>query len=148
MGHRGPPRLVYALAAFNGQLVAGGRLTTAGGSAGNGVVAWNGSSRSSLGGGMGGTPPYVNALTVCNGQLVAAGWFTSAGGVPCNFIARWGLTGDINADAHVDVVDLLSLAGSWARSAGDPGFDSACDLNNNGGVDVVDLLLLADNWGR
>ena len=58
------------------------------------------------------------------------------------------LVGDINGDGHVDVVDLLILAGSWATQTGQPGFDPACDLNSDGSVDVIDLLILADDWGK
>ena len=55
--------------------------------------------------------------------------------------------GDVNGDGHVDVVDLLLLAGSWGRSQGQAGYDLRCDPNNDGYVDVVDLLILADDWG-
>lgn len=55
--------------------------------------------------------------------------------------------GDLNGDWHVDAADLLILAGSWGRSAGEPGFVTACDLNDDSRVNVVDLLILADNWG-
>ena len=57
------------------------------------------------------------------------------------------MPGDINGDWHVDVIDLLCLAGSWAKSTGQPGFDPRCDLNSDGVVNVIDLLILADNWG-
>lgn len=55
--------------------------------------------------------------------------------------------GDVNRDGHVDVADLLLLAGSWAKTTGQAGFNATCDLNNDGSVNVIDLLLLADNWG-
>lgn len=55
--------------------------------------------------------------------------------------------GDINRDGAVNTLDLLAVAGSWAKRTGDSGFDARCDLNGDAGVDVVDLLLLADNWG-
>ena len=62
-------------------------------------------------------------------------------------IVTTSIAGDITGDGHVDMVDLLSLAGSWGKSTSQPGFDDRCDLNNDGVVDVVDLLCLADNWG-
>lgn len=60
--------------------------------------------------------------------------------------ASAAITGDINADGYVDVLDQIILASSWAKSTGQPDFDPRCDLNSNGSVNVVDLLLLADNW--
>ncbi len=79
---------VYALTVLpNGDLVAGGWFTSAGGVPANRIARWDGSSWSTLGSGMNGT---VRALTVLpNGDLVAGGLFTSAGGVPANRVARW-----------------------------------------------------------
>jgi hypothetical protein len=87
----GPPD-VSALIVYNGQLVAGGVFTTAGGVACSAVASWDGSSWHPLGSGMGTTGAYaasVTALTVFNGQLVAGGLFTTAGGTACNCIASW-----------------------------------------------------------
>ena len=56
--------------------------------------------------------------------------------------------GDVNADNHVDVNDLLVMAATWGKSTGQAGYNAACDLNADGSVDVVDLLILADNWGK
>ena len=56
--------------------------------------------------------------------------------------------GDIDGDGHVDVADLLVLASSWAKTTGQPGFNTVCDLNSDGSVNVIDLLYLADNWGK
>ncbi len=55
--------------------------------------------------------------------------------------------GDINADGHVDVADMLILAASFGRTAGQPGFNSACDLNKDTKVDVSEVLILAHDWG-
>jgi hypothetical protein len=41
-----------------------------------------------------------------------------------------GLTGDISGDGHVNVADLLILAGSWAKNTGQPDLSPACDLNS------------------
>src|SRR4030095_8157977 len=63
---------VYALATLpNGDLVAGGHLTTAGGVSANYIARWNGTSWSALGSGTNGN---VYALTTLpNGDLVAGG---------------------------------------------------------------------------
>ncbi len=57
------------------------------------------------------------------------------------------LLGDVDGDGHVDVVDLLYLADSWGKVAGETGFNPLCDFNADDSVDVSDLLMLADNWG-
>ncbi len=58
------------------------------------------------------------------------------------------MTGDINRDDSVDVIDLLMLAGAWNTTQNDPNWDPRCDLNDDGAVNVMDLLLLANNWTR
>ncbi|HEU4419518.1 MAG TPA: hypothetical protein VFT55_11310, partial [Planctomycetota bacterium] len=93
-----PSPSVIALTALpNGDLVAGGRFTTAGGVSANNIARWNGTSWSALGSGMTVTWPYggatVDALTTLpNGDLVAGGCFTTAGGVSADRIARWNGT--------------------------------------------------------
>jgi hypothetical protein len=75
----------------NGQLVAAGSFTPAGGGASlGGVVAWNGAVWSSVGGGI---PGEVATLaTMPNGDLLAGGTFPSAGGVAATNVARWNGT--------------------------------------------------------
>ncbi len=99
---------VYALTTWDpdgsgpqpAQLVAGGRLTTAGGSTVNRIARWDGSAWQPFGTGMDGSTsgsPSVRALTTWDpdgsgpqpAQLVAGGGFTTAGGVTVNRIARW-----------------------------------------------------------
>ena len=57
------------------------------------------------------------------------------------------VAGDMTGDGHVDIADLLTLAGSWGSSLGQGGYTSRADLNGDNTVDVVDLLILADSWG-
>ncbi|MBX9736269.1 MAG: hypothetical protein K2X32_05030 [Phycisphaerales bacterium] len=78
----------------NGNLVAGGEFTTAGGVVVNGIATWNGSAWSALSTGVSQQfPASVNALvTLPNGDLVAGGNFTSAGGTSARSIARWNGT--------------------------------------------------------
>ncbi len=56
--------------------------------------------------------------------------------------------GDINADGHVDVIDLLWLIAAFGTYAGDPAYDPRCDFNNDAAVDVIDLLYMIDNFGK
>ncbi len=57
------------------------------------------------------------------------------------------VTGDIDGDGHVDVVDLLFFVDSFGLVLGDRGYDPKCDLNHDGSVDVIDLLTMVENWG-
>lgn len=54
------------------------------------------------------------------------------------------LTGDINNDGYVNVVDLQRLVAKWASG---PNYQGPEDLNKDGYVNVGDLQLLVANWG-
>jgi hypothetical protein len=85
---------VFALAIYNGNLIAGGIFDSAGGQPSNSIAQWNGSSWSSLGGGIG-LGIYRNAVTVLavyNGNLITGGIIDSAGGKPANNVAEWNGT--------------------------------------------------------
>lgn len=79
----------------NGDIIAGGRFTSAGGVSCNFIARWNGTAWSALGNGLsfGAATPDVGGLAALpNGDLIAAGWFAMAGGVAANHIARWNGT--------------------------------------------------------
>ena len=77
---------VHALIVHNGELVAGGIFSQAGGQPANGIARWNGTSWQPLGTG---TTGGVYALVSYNGDLIAGGRFYSIGGVNTGQIARW-----------------------------------------------------------
>src|SRR2546422_8285910 len=83
---------VSALAVSGSDVYAGGRFTTAGGSAANSIAKWDGSSWTALGSGMpgnGGEPtPSVSALAVSGRDVYAGGDFTAAVGSTANYIAK------------------------------------------------------------
>jgi trimeric autotransporter adhesin len=81
--------VVAALVAMpNGELVAAGKFTTAGGIATGSIARWNGTNWAPLGTGIGNGS--VQALAVLpNGDLIAGDDFTLAGGVAVNNVARW-----------------------------------------------------------
>jgi hypothetical protein len=54
---------------------------------------------------------------------------------------------DTNGDGLCDVVDLLTLVGTFGLYSGDPGYDASADFNGDNTVDVVDLLTLVDYFG-
>jgi hypothetical protein len=82
---------VYALAEYDGKLIAAGNFATAGGVSAGNIAAWDGSSWSPLGSGVsdGSNTGTVLALAVYDGKLIAGGGFTTAGGSPANSIAAW-----------------------------------------------------------
>ncbi len=99
-----PGDLITSLAVFQGQLVAGGYFTSAGGLPASGVAAWDGTSWRSLGSGV--SPeifcgcwqtcdPYPQVLALAaydddsGPSLIVAGMFRTAGGLPANGLARW-----------------------------------------------------------
>lgn len=118
---------VIALAVLpNGDLVAAGHFTTAGGVGANNIARWNGMTWSPLGAG---TDSEVYSLVVLNnGDLVAAGDFVTAGGVTVNHIARWngaawssfgsGVDGRVYALARLPNGDLVAGGEFW--NSGDP----------------------------
>ena len=77
----------------SGGLVAGGTFTVAGGTQVNGIARWDGSTWTSLGGGLfsgRGENQQVNAVVVLpDGDIVAAGLFSVPGSTPLKNIARW-----------------------------------------------------------
>lgn len=84
---------VVALAVWNGQLIAAGGFTTAGGQTVNRIARWDGSAwHPFTSGGQIGVGPLhqpVYALVVWNGDLIVGGSFHTAGGQTVNQIARW-----------------------------------------------------------
>jgi len=90
-GLNGPVKCVLALP--NGDLVAGGDFTTAGGTTVNRIARWDGTNWNAMGSGMslssGGSASVYDMTLMPNGDIVAGGMFTHANGVPCNSVARW-----------------------------------------------------------
>jgi hypothetical protein len=79
---------VYAVGvAGNGDVIAGGSFTMAGGVPAANVARWDGSAWAALGSG---TDGFVFSLaTLPNGDVLAGGEFTTAGGVASPRLARW-----------------------------------------------------------
>jgi hypothetical protein len=84
---------VHALARMpNGDVIVGGAFAQAGGVPASNIARWNGSTWTSVGGGIGGTSflTRVDALLVrSTGELVAGGTFTSAGAASVSNVAQW-----------------------------------------------------------
>jgi hypothetical protein len=147
---------VYALTTLrNGDLVAGGSFTSAGGVGANFIARWNLATEqwAPMGTGMGGgSPRTVWALTTLpNNDLVAGGEFTTAGGVVAPYIARWGCIAtcddiDFNNNTvfpeDADVIDFFNVLAGGDCSPGNTCND--IDFNNNTvfpeDADVIDFF--------
>ncbi len=97
--------------------------------------------------------PWFIAPTVTSVQQAEMGFLVAVddgkGGQATDTVnVRVYMTGDINQDDGVNVIDLLMLAGAWNTTQNDPNWDLRCDLNDDGAVNVLDLLTLANNWTR
>lgn len=86
----GMNNIVYALAAGQGELFAGGWFTSAGVNSAARVARWNGTNWSALGFGVGGGDNSVYALGLDSWSLYVGGGFTNAGGKASLQIARYG----------------------------------------------------------
>lgn len=83
---------IFAVAVYNGQLIAGGIFDSAGGEACSKIARWDGTKWWALGSGTSGgfyNLGVVRALTVFNGELIVGGYFALAGGNPAVGIAKW-----------------------------------------------------------
>jgi len=78
---------VYALAEYDGKLIAGGSFTSAGGNPAGGVASWDGA-WTALGSGVP-TTKYVKTLKVHGADLFAGGNFTTIGGISSPYLAKW-----------------------------------------------------------
>lgn len=57
------------------------------------------------------------------------------------------VTGDLNGDGHVNILDVAVAAGAFGTRTGDPTFNLDADVNGDGLVDVFDLVAIAINFG-
>src|SRR5690606_6787394 len=81
---------VAALAVYNGELIAGGDFTQAGGKTVNYIARWDGTEwQPFVSDGQIGTNSYVYAFTIYQGDLIVGGNFSAAGGQTAWYIARW-----------------------------------------------------------
>ena len=88
IGQPGINAAVYSLASLpNGEIIAGGAFTSAGGVPANRIARWDGATWHALGDGMNGL--VLSLQVMPNGDVIAAGSFTLAGGEPADRIARW-----------------------------------------------------------
>ncbi|MBL8724206.1 MAG: hypothetical protein JNK49_09175 [Planctomycetes bacterium] len=88
-GHTGQHGFFALTVAANGDLIAGGGMTTIGGHPTN-VARWDGAAWHAMGSGTNGIVYALASLP--NGDVVAGGLFALAGGVQAPYLARWNGT--------------------------------------------------------
>jgi type IX secretion system substrate protein/beta-propeller uncharacterized protein DUF5122 len=95
---------VTSVTVYNGELIAGGNFTIAGGTFANRIARWNGSSWAALGLGVSGSQNFVQAVQVYNGLLYVGGNFT----FPSGYIAAWNGSSwlSVGGGTHAGVYDF------------------------------------------
>jgi hypothetical protein len=85
--------------------------------------------------------------------ITAAAIEETSGELPCGYevtchaddvdvrIVRASITGDLNRDGVVNVIDLLEVLSAWGACARCP-----ADLDGSGSIDGTDLLIVLANW--
>jgi len=153
---------VFALAEYNGDIIAGGSFKiTAGGDTMNCIARWDGTSWSALGTGMMGAtgpghaeclPAWVHALTVHDGSLIVGGSFQGADGQPMHRIARWdganwhpmGTGWATNRSGTVRALAVTAgnelIAGGYALELTQSGVSHKWQLTRWNGVDWEEFL--------
>jgi hypothetical protein len=136
-GMAGPVDSVRALYVHNGELVAGGRFSSAGGTAANNIARWTGSTWLPVSGPSGnGVDDFVWTLGSFGTDLLVGGNFSTAGGVSANRIARWdgSLWRSFSASAGVGLNGSAIAFGSYAGQLAVGGFFSSA-----GGVSISNI---------
>ena len=124
MGGGSYPR-AEALTVYNGELIAGGWFTTAGGVSAKYIACWDGTSWQPLGSGMNGG---LGALVVYNDELIVGGSFTTAGDKVSAYWARW------NPVNHPPVADAgpNQTTYAWIDGIADVNLDGSASYDPDG----------------
>ncbi len=149
---------IDALAVFDGDLIAGGAFTNAGGVPANHVARWDGTSWHSLGSGVDGVVLSLTAYSG-SGELIAGGEFTTASSTAVNHTARWDGTSwqPMNQGLNATVRALTTFASDVVAGGNDSQLHAIwarwgplCpqgDVNGDGVVNVDDLIAVILAWG-
>jgi hypothetical protein len=146
----------FVLTIHNGNLIAGGNFTFAGGAGASRIAQWNGTIWQPMGSGMTPNHPFtsVGAMTSYDGDLVAGGNFTIAGEQVSAYLARWHdcppCPADITGDVQIGVGDLLAVINGWGPCPAPP-LTCPANIVNAGAsidrVDINDLMAVINAWG-
>lgn len=58
------------------------------------------------------------------------------------------ITGDINGDGAVNVLDCIAASAAFGSTPSDPEWNSLCALNNDGRINILDLIIISNNFGK
>lgn len=58
------------------------------------------------------------------------------------------ITGDLNFDGKVDIIDIVTAAKAFGSSPGHSRWNSAADMNKDNTVNIQDMVLIARNFGK
>ena len=58
-----------------------------------------------------------------------------------------GLSGDLNGDCTVDILDVMAEVALWDTQSGDAAYDPARDFNGDGRINLMDIMWVAARWG-
>jgi hypothetical protein len=85
-------------------------------------------------------PAVYNCTAVTATTQVAHGTST--------YMKYYLLTGDVNGDGRIDILDAIALSNSFLKSTGQPGFNPAADINSDGTINILDAIQLANNFNK
>ena len=57
------------------------------------------------------------------------------------------ITGDMDGNCVVDVVDIMLVADRWRATIGDGNYNQLYDQDRDGDIDIVDIMTVASRWG-
>jgi hypothetical protein len=60
---------------------------------------------------------------------------------------RFGrITGDLDGNCVVDIVDIMLVASRWNTTIGDIRYDAIYDQDDDGDIDIADIMFVAAHW--
>ncbi len=68
-----------------------------------------------------------------------------------NVLGGWifvTLAGDVDGDHDVDIFDIVTMAGSYGSSKGQPKYNPVADIDGDGDVDIFDIVAAAGNYSK
>jgi hypothetical protein len=92
---------------------------------------------------------YSENLTDATNVLLPQAQRTTAGFIKFFFDKVLNpLTGDLNNDGKVDILDIALVARAFGSYPGHPRWNPICDINRSGIVDIVDMAMVAKDYGK
>ena len=67
---------------------------------------------------------------------------------PGNTGSMWPISGDVNIDGKVDMLDYQLIYTSFGKSADQSGYNANADLNGDNRIDILDFQILVNNFGK